>query len=144
MCRRIGVTGTREGANSTQILSVIQFLESIEQPAELHHGDCKGVDEEVAVAAGELGFKVICHPPEDDYLRAFHKSDEFRKPAGYFERDRAIVDSTDLLIVVPLQNTWQTRGGTWYTCSYAKKTCKPYVIFFPNGTVETGNMPEDG
>ena len=65
MCRRIGVTGTREGANSTQILSVIQFLKTIEQPAELHHGDCKGVDEEVAVAAGELGFKVVCHPPED-------------------------------------------------------------------------------
>jgi len=129
---KIGVTGTREGMNEQQFQDIVAYLSQF-NPAEteLHHGDCNGVDAEVAELATQLGFRVVCHPPESDYLRAFHKSHEFRKPLGYLKRDRNIVDETDLLIVVPLQDRWQPKGGTWYTHDYAKKKNKNLVVFFP-------------
>ena len=128
---KIGVTGTREGSTDSQLQEVIDFMKSIPLPVELHHGDCLGVDVEVATVARELGWHIVCHPPENEYLRAFHDSDEFRLPAGYLMRDRAIVDECDFLMVVPLQNEWQKTGGTWYTHDYARKINKPYRVFWP-------------
>ena len=126
---KVGVTGTREGATETQLRQVYELLATIPLPAELHHGDCTGVDIQVAIMAKELGFHVVYHPPVSNEQRAFHASDEFRKPAGYLQRDRAIVDETEMLIVVPLQTQWQPRGGTWYTHDWAVKTNKPVVVF---------------
>jgi hypothetical protein len=135
---KVGITGTREGATEYQLSelrTVLSWLDS----REFHHGDCKGVDEQAAAIAKELGYKIVCHPPESDYLRAHVPADEMREPAGYLKRDRAIVDACDVLIVVPLHDEWQTKGGTWYTASYAKKKKKPYIIFYPDGRKESGN-----
>ncbi len=129
---KIGVTGTREGMNETQFKELHEYLKQFDPATtELHHGDCVGVDVQVAELAMLLGFRVVCHPPESDHLRAFHKSHEFRQSFGYLKRDRNIVDETDLLLVVPLQDEWQPEGGTWYTHDYAKKKGKNLVVFFP-------------
>ena len=129
---KIGVTGTREGMNETQFEELHEYLKQFDPATtELHHGDCVGVDVQVAELAMLLGFRVVCHPPESDYLRAFHKSHEFRQSFGYLKRDRNIVDEIDLLLVVPLQDEWQPKGGTWYTHDYAKKKGKNLVVFFP-------------
>jgi hypothetical protein len=136
---KIGVTGTREGATIEQIDQVTEFLQLHQAEGnELHHGDCTGVDVEVAAIARELGYRIVCHPPVNAETRGFFGGDETRVPAGYLERDRAIVDATELLIVVPLQTEWQPKGGTWYTASYAKKKTKPYIIFYPDGRKESG------
>lgn len=129
---KVGVTGTREGANEFQLAEVRALLSRL-NGTELHHGDCKGVDEQVAAIAKELGYKIVCHPPESDYLRAYFPYDETREPLGYLKRDRNIVDETDVLIVVPLQNEWQPKGGTWYTHDYGKKKGKPVSIIYPGG-----------
>ena len=131
---KIGVTGTREGSTDFQLQSAIDYMKSIPLPAELHHGDCLGVDAEIAFAARELGWKVVCHPPTKLRLRAYHDSDEFREPAGYLQRDRAIVDECDFLMVLPLHMEWQNQGGTWYTHDYAVKINKPYKVFWPEKT----------
>lgn len=131
---KIGVTGTRSGMNAVQHAAVEQYLQDLPDGSWLHHGDCVGVDDEVACLAASLGLTVVCHPPIKTELRAYHRSDEFREPASYFARNRQIVDECDLLLVVPYQNTWQNNGGTWYTHDYAKKTGKPVKVFFPNGT----------
>ena len=128
---KIGVTGTREGATDRQILDVINFMISLGFDNELHHGDCQGVDIQVAAIAKQLNWRIVCHPPKSDYLRGFFEYDECREPKGYLERDRAIVDETDLLIVVPLQNEWQPNGGTWYTHDYARKKKKPITVIWP-------------
>lgn len=128
---KIGVTGTREGASNTQLQAVINYMISLGPDHELHHGDCVGVDEQVAMVASELGWKVVCHPPIKEELRAHHRSDEFRKPLGYLARDKNIVDETEMLIVVPKHNKWQSSGGTWYTHDHAIKTGKPVKIFYP-------------
>lgn len=127
---KIGITGTREGANKSQLERVAKLLTDL-KGTELHHGDCVGVDEQVAGIARYLGYKIICHPPKSSYLRANYPSDDYKKPLDYLSRDRAIVDATDLLIVVPLHNEWQPRGGTWYTHDYAQKKRKPMELIWP-------------
>jgi hypothetical protein len=126
---KIGVTGTRSGMTELQKQTVTEFLQK--HNGELHHGDCIGVDVEVANIAKKLGYKVVCHPPIKDDLRAFFQSDEYKPPLSYFARNRKIVDDTDILLVVPYQNEWQSHGGTWYTHDYAKKKSKPLTIFYP-------------
>ena len=130
---KIGITGTREGMNATQLQAVRQYLSDFPPGTEFHHGDCAGVDVQAAEIAAELGFHVVCHPPTSNELRAFHKSNEFREPLGYLKRDRNIVEATDQLLVVPLHNTWQSKGGTWYTHDYATKAGKPKKMFWPDG-----------
>jgi hypothetical protein len=134
---KIGITGTRDGMNKIQRELVTEFLKTYRDPSsiEFHHGDCIGVDVEAAQIAKDLGFKIICHPPEKQEMRGFFDSDETRHPYGYLKRDRNIVDETQLLLVVPKQDSWQSKGGTWYTASHAKKTKKPYIIFYPRSNV---------
>jgi len=133
----IGVTGTRSGMNDLQFEEVYEFLAAVKDTSDvipaLHHGDCVGVDVQVATIANELGFKVVCHPPTKSDLRAYHESDEFKEPLSYFARNRNIVDISDALIVIPYQNEWQSSGGTWYTHDYALKRNKPTIIFYPKG-----------
>ena len=127
---KIGVTGTREGANAYQLAELRTVLTEL-KGTEFHHGDCKGVDVEAAAIAKELGYKIVCHPPKSSEQQGFFGGDEVREPLGYLQRDRNIVDATDVLLVVPLQNEWQPKGGTWYTHDYAVKTGKPVNVIYP-------------
>lgn len=128
---KIGVTGTRSGMTEEQFGSVELFLRST--TGELHHGDCVGVDVEVAELAKEIGYRIVCHPPVKDDLRAKHASDEVREPLSYFARNRKIVDECDVLLVVPYQKTHQSNGGTWYTHDYAVKQGKKVIVFYGEG-----------
>jgi hypothetical protein len=132
---KVGVTGTREGATEYQLHELRDVLSGLDS-REFHHGDCKGVDEQAATIAKELGYKIVCHPPTSDYLQAHFPYDECREPAGYLKRDRAIVDECDVLIVVPLHEEWQPKGGTWYTHDYAVKTNKKIILIRPKANDE--------
>lgn len=127
---KVGVTGTREGANAYQLAELRTVLTEL-KGTEFHHGDCKGVDVEAAAIAKDLGYKVVCHPPKSSEQQGFFGGDEMREPLGYLQRDRNIVDATDVLLVVPLQNEWQPKGGTWYTHDYAVKKGKPVSVIYP-------------
>jgi hypothetical protein len=135
---RVGITGTREGMNHLQRAEVRQVLHDLSREAEcegevphFHHGDCRGVDVQAAEMARELGYVIVCHPPKSDEEQGHFGGDVVHRPKGYLERDRAIVDSVDVLLVVPLQNTWQSTGGTWYTHDYAERRGVPISIFYP-------------
>lgn len=129
---KIGVTGTRSGMNEKQRKEVVSFLEL--HSGELHHGDCVGVDIEVAEIAKSLGYKIVKHPPEKTELQANHASDEERQPFSHFKRNRNIVDECDFLLVVPYQDAWQSNGGTWYTHDYCckKKGSEKIKVIYPN------------
>jgi hypothetical protein len=130
---KIGITGTRNPITIEQCKAVMDFLlKNYEEGAQLHHGDCLGADVSVAELAKQIGYAVICHPPIDEHLRAFHKSDTILPAKSYFARNRDIVDATDLLLVVPKDTSPQPRGGTWYTHDYAVKNKKPVRIFYPS------------
>lgn len=130
--KKIGVTGTRSGMDLVQLEKVFEFLSEFPEGSELHHGDCVGVDVEVAEIAKKLGFKIVCHPPIKEELRGYFESDETRIPLSYFARNRKIVEETDVLLVVPYQTSHQNNGGTWYTHDYAKKINKPLLVIYPD------------
>lgn len=120
---KIGVTGTRSGMNEYQRKEVEDFLRrEFNRGDELHHGDCIGVDVQVAYIAYTIGYKIVCHPPIDQCLRAVSCfNDVIHEPKTHFARNRSIVDAVDFLIVVPWETSPQTKGGTWYTRDYAAK-----------------------
>jgi len=124
MTFKIGITGTRSGASDGQLASLGHLMGSVivrEPTVELHHGDCVGVDIQAAVIASRVGIHTVCHPPVDESLRAHHNSDTILPQLNHFARNRNIVDACNLLIVIPYQDEWQPRGGTWYTHDYAVK-----------------------
>lgn len=126
---KIGITGTREGMNELQFQKLIEYLET-DELLEIHHGDCVGVDAEVAVYAKMLGHRIVCHPPSNEKLRAFTDYDECRPAYGYLQRDRNIVDSVDMLLVIPLTNVKKRGSGTWYTHDYAVQQNLPTEILY--------------
>lgn len=142
---KIGVTGTRSGMTDLQKENVTEFLyfnrdkhiyQLKEDEIEFHHGDCIGVDIEVANIAVDMNYFIITHPPEKHNMRAYCEySDDEREPFSYFKRNRNIVDESDILLVVPYQNEWTSHGGTWYTHDYANKKNKDIIIFYPNGKI---------
>ncbi len=140
---RIGFTGTRNGMTKAQAERFGELIVSLNGPefcrdAEFHHGDCVGADDEAATMAHESGlFEVVCHPPADEKLRAFNPYSSSTLPAKtHFERNRAIVDASDWMIVCPYQMERLAHGGTWYTHWYAEKKGKPITIIWPDGTTE--------
>lgn len=131
----VGVTGTRNGMTDHQknlVFSTLSRIKEYWSEPVLHHGDCVGVDVEVAQIAMDLGYTIVCHPPEKDHLRGFHKSHYFKEPFHYFKRNRNIVDASDLVLVIPRESSHQSSGGTWYTHDYAVKKNKPIYTFWPN------------
>ncbi len=140
----IGITGTRFQLSEYQVTNITEYLQDIMMNARimrvipfLHHGDCVGADVTVADIAKSLGFNVVCHPPIKNELRANHNSEVIKPPLSYFARNRNIVDSVSILMVVPFQMEHQASGGTWYTHDYAVKRNVPTIIFWPG--VNKGN-----
>lgn len=134
----VGITGTREGMNDRQRAEVRQVLHDLAYEAgrdgivpHFHHGDCRGVDVQAAAMAREFGYVIVCHPPKSTEEQGYFGGDIIHPSKGYLERDRAIVDAVDVLLVVPLQNEWQPKGGTWYTHDYAVKRDVPRTVFYP-------------
>lgn len=133
---KVGFTGTRNGINKFQWLQLAQFIaeETIE---EAHHGDCIGADEAFhdlimnAISHIRLDAKIILHPPGETRLRAFCATHDAIPPKPYLERNRDIVDATDVLIVCPGQETETLRSGTWSTYRYALKLNRPIHLITP-------------
>ena len=139
---KIGITGTRSGGTLPQLGSLANLLQGIvtrESTIELHHGDCEGVDVQAAIFASKMGIHTVCHPPVDESHRANHESDTILPQQTHFARNRNIVDTCDLLIVIPYQDEWQSLGGTWYTHDYAIKKGVPVMIIQINGTTREGD-----
>lgn len=126
---KIGFTGSRLGMSQCQkeqfVLELLAF-----DLTEFHHGDCSGADAEAHDIVAEFfpACKIIVHPPESNYLRAFKPGHEFREPAGYIRRDKNIVDATDQLIGAPLTDVEQIRSGSWTTIRYARRIARPVTV----------------
>lgn len=137
----IGVTGARQGATRAQLRTLTNTLLDYYQTeiVYFHHGACQGVDEQAALIARSLKFRVIAHPPESyKYLSmvALGVSHMQLPKLPYLERDRVVVDKSNLLIALPAMSTPQPRSGTWYTYNYAKEQNKTAILILPDGTTK--------
>lgn len=119
-----------------------------------HHGDCVGADAQFHRlvrkyddTAWEAQYPECCrsptphlvivvgHPPVNDALRAFCDFDALHDPRPFMERNRAIVEASDLMIAAPHEAGEQPRGGTWGTIRIARSLGKPLALLLPDGTI---------
>lgn len=123
----IGFTGTQRGLSATQHAALVEFFSKTEV-TEFHHGDCIGADAEAHDIATEYGIRIVIHPPLFAGKRACKSADVVLPPLSYLERNHAIVDAVELLVVAPESNKEELRSGTWATYRYAKKLNKPRLV----------------
>lgn len=117
---QVGFTGTRHGMTSIQYPTFDAVL--AQEPLVLHHGDCVGADADAhRTARQRSNVSVVVHPPTDSKLRAFCDYDLLLAPLPYMDRNRAIVDASDVLIACPYEIVEPEfgRSGTWSTIRYA-------------------------
>jgi hypothetical protein len=133
MIKKIGITGTRQGATTKQLIVFKELLYSFEM-VELHHGDCLGADEQAHdIARGHC--IIIIHPPENPKYRAFCEgAHEVLPMKEYKKRNCDIVDAAELVIGLPKKEYEEQRSGTWHALRYARKIGKPVIVIWPNGT----------
>lgn len=148
----LGVTGTREGCTHAQKVTVNATLAKADAYARgqeatvwLHHGDCVGVDAEIATVAKDgFGWKVHSHPPVDPKLRAWVPSDRIDDPLPYLDRNRVIVARSSYLLACTREPVghmdWCAsyipgEGGTIYTIKHALKQGLIVRVVQPDGGV---------
>lgn len=116
---------------------------------EFHHGDCVGADAQAHEIVADLfpDVDIHIHPPTKDDYRAncFQRTQQlslerslkiFQHPTRpYLDRNRDIVDSSDLVLAAPNTYGEVLRSGTWATVRYAWKINTPIIIVNPDGSL---------
>ena len=131
---QVSFTGTAKGMTDAQKKTFKKLIIKLD-PYSFNHGDCVGSDSEACNIVYNLRTIIICHPPLNNYKRAFTSADQFRLPKPYLERNKDIVDEGDILIATPKGFKEELRSGTWATIRYAKKLGRKICIIYPNGDI---------
>lgn len=130
MLTKIGFTGPRTGMSEEQqnmlyflLLNFRDVKPSPSSVVEFYHGDCLGADAEANGIAHYLGYRITTFPPVNPSLRAFCEVDEILPAKPYLERDRNIVDASEVLLAA-VNFPASARSGSWYTYRYAQEQFK--------------------
>lgn len=135
---RLGFTGTRIGMTQAQRITLAMCLATLE-PSQFSHGDCVGADEQAHGMALIARVPVHIYPPHNEVRRAFCEGAAIvHAPGHYHERDRWLVDASDILIATPKRPLEELRSGTWTTIRYARRqrggNRKHVIVINPDGT----------
>jgi hypothetical protein len=123
----VGFTGSSKGMTHFQKKRLAALLEEL-RPELARHGDCVGADAEFHAAATALGLRVCIHPPENEGMRAFCQGDTVLPAKASLERNKDIVDMSDLLIAAPKSATEELRSGTWATIRHARSIGRKVIL----------------
>lgn len=137
----VGFTGTRKGMTAYQKDTLSTFLS--EHPLELHLGDAIGADSEafdlMVQANNTFGWKrptvLIGYPSDRPEYRANRDYDMEHHPMPPMDRNRLIVERTQLLIGCP-RSTRNFETGTWRTVGFALERRTDVYVIRPDGCVE--------
>ena len=142
--KTIGFTGTQDGLTKEQVFELARlFAEHSDEFSNFIHGDCIGADAEADNIADSMGYATKMRPCTIDYKRAFCKTGIIvAEPAPPLDRNKLIVNDSDMMIGCPKEMKEVLRSGTWATIRYAIKTGKKLVIIYPNGKLEIKNAKE--
>ena len=94
----IGFTGTSKTPYQKQ--SVLELIQQL-MPDLVRHGDCVGADTDFHEIACSLNIPTCIHPPDNDSKRSFCQSDCILPEKPYLNRNKDIVDMSNLLIATP-------------------------------------------
>jgi hypothetical protein len=135
--KSIGMTGTRSGLSPAQRTFVLKWLEN-NSATVLHHGDCIGADDEVALMFSMAGSYIIAHPGGIPAMRANSEAtDLILTPLNNLVRNRFIVKHSKHLLAFPESRGPTPNSQTWYTIEYAQKQNVPITIILPNGNISS-------
>lgn len=139
----IGFTGTRQGMTHLQKVKCRELLEQY-NPARIIHGDAIGADKEFHDLA-DVNCSTITrfhiYPCTIKSQRVFCDGDYIAEPKPPLERNKDIVNDSDIMFATPAESTEQQRGGTWSTIRFARKVGKHTIIILPDGTIQEFNRP---
>jgi len=99
-----------------------------------HHGDCIGADTQALRLVRELFPVCVIHGWPQSLIpsKVSYNFCHIRHASMHpLDRNKRIVDASDLLIAAPKTETEQLRSGTWATVRYAKYRKKNVHILFP-------------
>ena len=148
----IGFTGTRQGMTQAQWHWTKREILALKLDYEntFHHGCCVGADEQAhrivrdhIAKMGVWNWGIVLHPPQYTKHKALCLGEVAQwRPKPYLDRNRDIVNCSDILIAAPAGPEVR-RSGTWSTVRYARKCGKPIIIIYPDGRVEHENQKKD-
>jgi hypothetical protein len=135
----VGFTGTQKGMTEAQRLSFLNLCDKFgaRNGVWLNNGDCQGADTDAYHIWKSQGGRVYGHPPINPSKRSFLEFDDYNKQYDYLQRNRHIVDASDVLI-----GCCEFMHGTWSTIRYATKKGKLVYIIWPDGSVSVRNVNE--
>jgi len=147
MTLHIGFTGTQQGMTGAQKVSFETLIYNLTGPCPdftFNHGDCVGADAQAHNIVYEIfGCRVYIHPPIDNKKRAWSKgAAHTNPPVEYLQRNRNIVNASEILIATPNGFKEERRSGTWATIRYAKRLRKRIFIIYPDGYIEEFDLRE--
>ena len=135
----VGISGSRFGGTASQHRNLARLLAVELFPvAELHHGDCTGVDATSDMLAHLFGIpSIVIHPPIKTKFRAWCANGSYYfPPDDYHVRDYRICDLADVLIASP--NNLVGTGGTWNTARYMRDVLHKPVMLNPQRRYQIG------
>lgn len=146
---KIGFTGTQVGMTDRQKGKVKDYITKLKLNniiTEAHHGDCIGADHHFHDICVSKRINIYIHPPKNPSKRAFCKSNNIFPEKEYLDRNKDIVDASDILIATPKEYQEELRSGTWSTIRYARKLHKKIIIVHLNGElkVESFKISKEG
>lgn len=132
---KVGFTGTRVGMTAAQAERFRKLLLEL-LPTEFHHGDCIGSDAE-AHDLTSVYIECHIHPCNIPDMRAYKETKpEFMYPEKPpLERNRDIVNATDVLVATPKEPYEVQQSGTWATIRYARKLGRKVYLIQPPGNL---------
>lgn len=136
----IGFTGTRKGMTGAQENRLAEMLLTFVNVTGFRHGVCVGADANaVRIVIGlNLYSSVVAYPsniPSMTDIDALDASDVVHDPEPPLQRNKSIVNASNVLIATPGTMEEELRSGTWATVRYARKLGTPVRIIWPNGTL---------
>lgn len=138
--KTIGFTGTREGMTALQKENIFYKLDEFVSKCGINgiriiHGDCVGSDADFDDIAKKLGIPRGIFPCNIQNMRAkcdLRGAKCIKEPMPPLERNKIIVDRSDIMFACPKDMKEGKVGGTWYTIRYTREIKKNLEIFWPS------------
>ena len=137
----LGFTGTRKGLTPPQMEAVVKWFNSTGDVfTGFLHGCAIGADAWMAKFIRNQDryiplYAYPCNISDQTSHDAIKISDSVYEAEPPLKRNRTIVDYCNTLLACPADMQEEQRSGTWATIRYARKSGKPIVIVWPDGTL---------
>lgn len=134
---KITVTATRKGLTPPQLEAADNIL-TVLKVTTVVHGAAHGGDTDLHKLAHEKGLMCSIYPASEvpsNLNNLDVEGDVVFPPKPPLDRNKLMVDNSNVLVAFPAGTTEELRSGTWAAIRYARKQHKTVYIVWPFGAV---------